>query len=56
MVDFKKYTADQMYATLDVLEQVERADEPLLECVKLSVELMKELYNRINDMEVESLG
>lgn len=56
MVDFKNYTADQMSAALDVLEQVGRADEPLLECVKLSVGLMKELSNRIDDMEVERHG
>lgn len=56
MVEFKNYTAQQLEAALDVIEQIEKADSPLLECVKLSAGILKELIRRLDDMEVTRLG
>lgn len=51
MVDFKNYTAQQLEATLDVIDQIEKADSPLLECIKLYAGILKELVRRLDDME-----
>lgn len=56
MVDFKNYTAQQLEAALDVIEQIEKAGSPLLECVKLSAGILKELVRRLDDMEAQSNG
>lgn len=38
-------------ASLDVIDQIEKADSPILECVKLSAAVLKELVRRLDDME-----
>lgn len=56
MIEFSNYTTPQMEAALDVLEQITKADCPLLECVKLSAGILWELSRRLDDMEEEVQG
>ena len=56
MVEFKNYTAQQLEAALDVIEQIEKADDPIMECVRLSAGILKELVRRLDDMEAQSNG
>ena len=56
MVDFKNYTAQQLEAAIDVIEQIEKANSPLQECVRLSAGILKELVKRLDDMEAQSNG
>ena len=51
MVEFKNYTTQQLEAGLDVIDQITKADSPLLECVKLSKGILQELIRRLDDME-----
>ena len=56
MVDFKNYTTQQLEAALDVIEQITKADNQLLECVGLSTGILQELIRRLDDMEVRDRG
>lgn len=51
MIDFKNYTTQQLEAALDVIDQITRAGNQLLECVKLSAGVLQELVRRLDDME-----
>ena len=51
MVEFKNYTVQQLEAALDVIEHIEKAGSPLLECIRLSAGILKELDRRLDDME-----
>ena len=51
MVDFKNYTTQQLEAALDVIEQITKADNQLLECVGMSAGILQELIRRLDDME-----
>ena len=55
MVDFQNFTTQQLEAALDVIEQITKADNQLLECVGMSAGIQQELVKRLDDME-EVLG
>ena len=51
MIDFKNYTTQQLEAAHDVIEQIIKADNQLLESVKLAAGILQEVVKRLDDME-----
>ena len=51
MVEYTNYTTQQLEAALDVIEQITKADNQLLECVRMSAGILQELVRRLDDME-----
>ena len=51
MVEYTNYTTQQLEAALDVIEQITKADNQLLECVRMSAGILQEILKRLDDME-----